>query len=233
MYYQNIETGKIIEIEEITVLYNIYGSVYVKNPDFDEDEEVSDENPEFILYENDEDFLVDEQGRLIDTQIFSHGVSQVWFDRDWYDEDGNLIEDFSGYHIDSNIETYWDGHNFRARVLYSENGYADYKEVENFDPGELIHEGSWHNGTCTNIHYNEETNTFFRYVMSQWAGSVNYHEEIEVIVENEINANDEFVKKSIMKAFTETGDILEVVFILESGIYVGNDFLCEIDDIEI
>lgn len=178
-YYQNKgryseDYGKIrfFDDSDIVTVYNCYGCKFLnKYGDWEKIHE--------------DDCWFNEDGQQLNSQIFQNGVSQIFFDQiDLFDEDGNVFEPASsGSEI--KLLYYWDGHNYRAIILYSdENQFVEWEELEedefNPDNFETIISGVWRNGlkTSYSVDFGSESIKMYRLVESHWQGSFDEYEEM-------------------------------------------------------
>lgn len=179
-YYKNTDRhsenyGKIRYFSELDIItvYNCYGCKFL-----------NDDNEWETV--NEEDCYFNKDGQQLNGQIFQNGVSQVFFDQvDLFDEDGNEFDPASsGSEI--KFYYYWDGHNYRAIILYSdENQFVEWEEDEfNPDNFETIISGVWCNGFRTSYFVDFGSDDAFRsikmyrFTESQWQGSFDEYEEI-------------------------------------------------------
>ena len=187
-YYKNTDRysnqhGHIVEFNDIDTVYNVYGC-FVESDNSDPEDE---DSQKFIAVVFD-DCYCDESGRFLNSQVFSHGVSQVWYggpQKIYMDSEGK--EEFdpttSGDRMDLYI--YWNGHNWVAETLCSETGESEWELVDDFNEDNVvtISEGEWNHGNKESICLDEKNGVFYKRHLSQWQGSFDSYEEFDDVYE--------------------------------------------------
>jgi hypothetical protein len=170
--FLGLDEDSIIEIpdNEIKSLYNCYEAVYVKD----------DETDELVLYRNESDYLIDEDGDLVNCDVFGmHGVSDIYSSIDLFDEDGGPITNTSGCEWECDVYFYHDGHNWRGIMLNSDTiDDVPLEKVEDWDGEYEVEELQFYSRgrrECTVIGTNGKQ---YIYHQSLFAGSFDYFEEI-------------------------------------------------------
>lgn len=185
-YYRNIDRysdqhGHIVNFDETETVYNVYGC-FIKNDEYDPEDE---DSSEFIPVGFD-DCYCDENGRFLNSQVFSHGVSQVWMGSEqtiYEDADGKV--EFSPATSGAGIVffSHWDGHNFVAIILDTDEGESEWELVgdDEFNADALItvEEGEWNHGRKEMILLDAAHNCFYKKHLSRWQGSLDSYEKFD------------------------------------------------------